>query len=130
MTPAKPRLRLTPPPPPRESAIQRSILEALRWEKDAAFWRNSTGAFRQEKSGRLYFFGLGVGSADIVGVVKTSGGVGRFVALECKREGGKLTSEQEMWLARVREAGGFACVVRSSREAQQAVLRARNGESQ
>jgi len=75
-------------------------------------WRNSTG-MASMGSGKLRF-GLAVGSADLVGLRRRDG---RFVALEVKAATGRVSPAQEAWLARVRECGGIAGVVRSGAEA-------------
>jgi hypothetical protein len=35
---------------------------------------------------------------------------GRFLAIECKAESGRLSSEQAVELARIRKSGGYTCV--------------------
>jgi len=49
------------------------------------------------------------GQADILGFMPD----GRFLAVECKASDGKLRPEQELFLGRVRRAGGVAIVARS-----------------
>lgn len=71
-------------------------------------------------NGNWVSYGLGVGGADIVGLVYT----GRLIALEVKAEKGKLRLEQKQWLEAIREMGGYACVVRNVEEALLAVERA------
>ena len=46
------------------------------------------------------------GIADVIGCYK-----GRFFALECKAGGNTTTALQEKELQKVRDRGGFACVV-------------------
>jgi hypothetical protein len=58
-----------------------------------------------------------VGSSDILGVLPG----GRFLAVECKAKGGKLSPEQERFLAEVRELGALALVVRGWEELDQAL---------
>jgi hypothetical protein len=81
--------------------------------------------------------GLGLGSADLVGIVNVAG-IGRAFCLEVKLPGGPgmgrrkgaLRPDQKRWLMQVRRFGGFACVVRSVDEAVAAVARCRAGESE
>lgn len=73
-------------------------------------WRNNTGALR-DKNGRMVRYGLR-GSADIIGILKD----GRFLAVECKREGGRVRSEQIEFLNRIKENGGVAGVVHNTDE--------------
>jgi hypothetical protein len=107
----------------KESQIQAAIRVALGKLPDVRLWRNHVGAV-QAIDGTTHRFGLAVGSADLVGILAPSG---RMIALECKSETGRLRPEQRAWLQLVRDAGGFAAVVRSAEEALAAVERARNG---
>lgn len=67
--------------------------------------------------------GLPPGVSDLVGWV-TMDGVARFLALECKAErGGRVSPDQERFLATVRAAGGLSAVVRSPEEALAAIAR-------
>ena len=84
-------------------------------------WRNNVGALRDEH-GRLVRYGLCPGSADLIGLQCLPSGLGRFVALEVKRPGGRLSDAQAAWLAVVEQMGGLAGVVRSVEEAE-ALLR-------
>lgn len=87
-------------------------------------FRNNTGVL-PDKHGRPIRFGLCKGSSDIIGIkpvriTKDMVGqvIGQFVALEVKTKTGKTTEDQEKFLARVKRAGGFACVVRSAGEVE------------
>ena len=122
-----------------ERDIQHQIREALGLEPDLCLWRNNSGVFDDGRGGKVRT-GLGVGSADLVGILQidhiTTGGgtriglnLGRFFALEIKTARGRTTDEQDQWLELVRRRGGFAAVVRSVQEAKQALERARRGES-
>jgi Holliday junction resolvase len=64
-----------------------------------------------DEAGVYYFFpathGYGrSGVPDIIACVS-----GRFLAIECKAEGGKTTALQEREMQRVRDAGGQAYVI-------------------
>jgi hypothetical protein len=73
--------------------------------------------------GRGITYGLGKGSADLVCIVPP---LGRWLCLELKRtKGGKVTPEQEAWLAGVRKYGAVAGVVRSPEEALELLAEAR-----
>lgn len=110
----------------KETPIQRSIRLALGAVDGCAFWRNNVG---QASFGTARVrYGLCVGSADLIGVVVTDYGVGRFCALETKSENGRLSTEQKMFLQLVRELGGFAAVVRSVDDAIEAVERCKRGD--
>jgi hypothetical protein len=73
-------------------------------------WNNPTGA-TQIAPNRWIRFGL-KGSSDILGVLPG----GRFMAIETKSKGGRLSSEQSAFLERIRGSGGVAVVVRSWQE--------------
>ncbi len=65
--------------------------------------------------GRGITYGLGKGSADLVCMVPP---MGRWLCVEVKRsKGGKLSPEQDKWLAEARSYGCVAGVVRSPEEA-------------
>lgn len=53
------------------------------------------------------------GIADIIGIYK-----GRYLAIEVKREDGKLSDKQWIFLQRVREVGGIAFVARSIKDVE------------
>ncbi len=112
-----------------EGKLSDAIREVLALERGLLLWRNSQGIIRQGK--RVYRTGLGVGSADLVGVITliAKRTWGRFIALEIKLPGEQPTDAQRAWLEHVRAHGGFAAVVRSVEEARAAVARARAGEA-
>jgi len=88
----------------KESAIQQLCrLEAAKM--GAVMWRNNVGKL-QDRNGRWVTYGLCVGSCDLVGIYKS-----RFVAMEIKKHGGRITPEQENFIRVVRENGGIAGVV-------------------
>jgi hypothetical protein len=99
-----------------ESAIMNDILTHLQ-RSCVLVWRNNTG----RRSGVRY--GLGVGSADLIGVVR-----GRMLAIEVKRPGGKPSADQITWMRVVNMHGGYAVVVTSVPEAIAAVRAAEAGE--
>ncbi len=96
-----------------ETQLSLAIREALLNTGRVLLWRNNTGKL-QDRTGRWITYGLGVGSADAVGVLK---GSGRFIAFEVKMPGKKLTPEQLAWHRIVNESGGLAVVVHSVDEA-------------
>ncbi len=102
-----------------EAQLSAAIRDALLATGRVLLWRNNTGKL-QDRTGRWVTYGLGVGGADLVGILR---GSGRFVAFEVKTDTGKLSPEQTAWHRVVNASGGFACVVRSVDEAM-AQLRA------
>ncbi len=75
-------------------------------------WRNNTG----EDTRTHVKYGLGVGSADLVGLIV---GTGQFVGVEVKTASGRLSTEQKAWLETIRKFGGRAEVMRTTAEAEQ-----------
>lgn len=127
---------------PLEREIQQQIRQALGLERDLVLWRNAMG-FAEVIDGnglRKLHYGLGVGSADLLGILRVPvvdtraphgiRAIGRFVGLEVKRPGEKLRPEQVTWAELVRGFGGFTTIVRSVDEAIAALERARNGGSE
>lgn len=106
----------------RETIIMRNIRLAVNRTGRARVVRNNVGL--DATSGVRY--GLGIGSADLVGMLRS----GRVFALEVKSGPGRLTTEQRAWIAAVRRWGGFATVVRSVEDALAALERAEAGASE
>ena len=97
-----------------ESIILDSCLHYLQ-VRGIYHWRNSTGAIRLGP-GRFMRFGK-VGSSDILGLLPG----GRFLAIECKAPGGRLSPEQVEFLERIRGLGGFAIVAKSFKDIDDAL---------
>lgn len=89
---------------------------------DVRVWRNNTGVADAFGGGGAVRYGLGVGSADLVGMVLP---FGRFLALEVKTKSGRVSADQLRWIETVRRFGGVACVVRCIEDARDAVEFAR-----
>lgn len=94
-----------------EANIQQEIRLALS-EIGCLVWRNNTGAYK-DKTGRLITYGLCKGSSDLIGIAPDA----RFLAVEVKKEGGRVRSEQLLFIEAVRRAGGIAGICRSADEA-------------
>ncbi len=107
-----------------EAQIVAKIRLALGRITDLGLFRNSVGVATEfdpkTHETRTIKYGLGVGSADLVGVLG-----GRFVGLEVKTPSGRLTPEQERWADMIRSKGGFVATVRSEAEAIAAIAEAR-----
>jgi hypothetical protein len=104
-----------------ETQLMVSIQEVVNVSGRARVWRNNTGALPAKGRGGRTFpirYGLGVGGADLVGLVL---GSGRFFALEVKLPGGTQSAEQIAWGRGVEGAGGFYRVVHSVDDAMLAV---------
>jgi hypothetical protein len=99
--------------PLREAEILQAVFSALVHSGRVICWRNNSGFGRTENGNKIRF-GLGIGSADIVGLVRPSG---RFVGFEIKTLVGRLSAEQAAWHRVVADAGGAVFTVRSPAEA-------------
>ncbi len=106
----------------RETQLMQAIRYAVNRTGRARLMRNSVG---YDAEARVRY-GLGVGSADLVGMLRG----GRVFVLEVKTASGRTTSEQQAWLDTVRRFGGFAAVVRSVDDALAALERAEAGADQ
>ena len=95
-----------------ETNILIAIHDAIALTGKCLLWRNNTGQY-----GRVRF-GLGVGGADLVGLVRPHG---RWFALEVKTPSGRLSKAQKNWARAVTDAGGFVACVRSVDEALMAL---------
>lgn len=92
----------------------REIRHAVNSSGKAVLWRNNIGW--DEIHGVKY--GLAKGSADLIGFIFSTG---QFLALEVKSRKGRLEPEQEAWLGFVNKNGGLASVVKSVKEALDAL---------
>lgn len=102
-----------------ESQTLAKVLDALSRSPHGLFWRNNSGKL-QDVRGRWVSFGLGLGSPDIVGILKPSG---RFIGIELKSDRGRVTPEQAAW-HRAAAAMGAIVVVAKSVEEVMAVIEA------
>ncbi len=104
----------------KETPLMRAIHDALVSTGDVLLWRNNTG---QATFGRARVrYGLGVGSADLIGVLRPSG---RAFAIEVKTSTGRMSPEQAAWHRAWTSAGGFVACVRSVEEALRALAEAK-----
>ncbi len=92
----------------KESRVQDVARVALS-RAGAVLWRNNVGTAEHwtPRGVQRVKYGLAEGSADLVGLLD-----GRFGAVEIKAHDGRISPEQEQWLALVRRNGGFATVLR------------------
>lgn len=96
----------------KESRVQDLARLALS-RAGACVFRNNVGTAQHwtERGVQRVEYGLAKGSADLVGLVD-----GRFFAVEVKAHAGRVSPEQEQWLAMIRRNGGFATVLRGPRD--------------
>ncbi len=93
----------------KETTLMHQIRSELNRTKKVRLWRNNTGMIGGVR------FGLAIGSADLIGVMKG----GTFVSIEVKTTKGRETPEQEIWRETVQSFGGIAFTCRSLEEAVQ-----------
>lgn len=103
----------------KESDFMRQVMIRATNE-GARVFRNQVGRY-QLLDGTYISSGLCVGSSDLIGwktVQVTPEMVGKkmavFVAIECKSDNGRLTTEQKNFIETVLNSGGIAFVVRPS----------------
>jgi hypothetical protein len=103
---------------PAESDVQRAVISYVRRRPEIAFaGRINTIAMRTETGRPIWSHTIGKGVSDIIGMFRS----GHWLALECKRPGGKPTPEQEQFIELVRSAGGCGAIVTSVDEAHMAI---------
>ena len=102
-----------------ETDILQSIRLALGKRPDVLIFRNNNGKL-QDKEGRWVTFGLGPGSADLIGFVTVSG-IAVFVAIEVKTRTGQPTVEQINFINAVLKSGGRAGIARSVEDAEKII---------
>lgn len=92
-----------------EGQIQGAIIDYLR-SIGAVVTRVNAGVrlIQDSNGGTRAFRGAEKGHADILACVG-----GRYIAIEVKTRRGRVSPEQEVFLQRVRDAGGCAFVARS-----------------
>ena len=89
-----------------ESDVMSAVMQVLD-AHNLLYTRNNVGAVRV-REGQFYRFGT-AGWSDIIGCTHD----GRFLAIECKRSGGKLSEKQKDFLERVNCEHGVGIVVDS-----------------
>jgi hypothetical protein len=100
-----------------ENKVKNEVMRYLKLRHIKA-WSNPSGAVRI-RPGKFMSFGL-KGSSDILGLLPG----GRFLAVECKAEHGRLSPEQRQFLADVKALGGLAVVAKSWRDIEAALMEA------
>jgi hypothetical protein len=103
-----------------ETTLQQQIRLALGTHPDTKLFRNQVGSLPDPRTGRLVTFGLARGSADLIGwrsITITPDMVGTtvaiFASIEVKTPTGRVSPQQQTWMAVVQGAGGIAGVARS-----------------
>jgi hypothetical protein len=96
----------------KERDVLKACLDYLKLRGIPAVRVNGGGMHAPGPGGRTRYvrFTSTPGCADILAVLPPAG---RFAGIEVKRPGGRLTADQESFLAAVRRAGGLGLVVHS-----------------
>ncbi len=106
-------------PSVKETAIQRCILDNLRWRGLLAF-RCQPASIPIRKGKAILGFRRGdpfnVGIPDIICAIE-----GRFVGIEVKSESGRQSPEQIEWQRRIEKAGGTYVLARSWEDVSAAI---------
>ena len=89
---------------PKESEIQKAILDYLRLRGIFCWKTNNVGIFKQS-TGRYIKVGVG-GISDIIGITPQ----GRLIAVEVKRKGKSPTPEQKLFLEQIIAKKGIGFV--------------------
>jgi hypothetical protein len=100
-----------------ENRVKAEVIKYLKLRQIKA-WSNPSGTV-QIRSGKFMSFGL-KGSSDILGLLPG----GRFLAIECKSERGRLSPEQRDFLADIAALGGLAIIAGSYKDIDQALRKA------
>lgn len=96
-----------------EAQLMLAIRDSLLATGRVMLWRNNVGQL-QDRTGRWVKYGIGVGSPDLVGMLRPDG---RFFAVEVKLPGEKPTPEQLAWHRAARASGALVIVAHSVDEA-------------
>ena len=97
-----------------ETSLMRAIHDTLV-ASGVTLWRNNCGVAKWDNGARTRY-GLGLGSADLVGCYK-----GRFIAIEVKATTGQ-SDAQVCWQRAVERAGGLYVLAYDVETAVRAVL--------
>ena len=103
-----------------EGDLIRSCLDYLAAKKIMAFRVNTMGVYDPSIGMHRKFTGM-KGVSDILGIINV-GGVGRFFSCECKIKPRKPTEDQELFMEKVTENGGYALLVYSIDELEKDIV--------
>lgn len=93
----------------KESHIQKAILDYLKYKKILRFKHRNVGIYKKSTNSYIPLAYGEKGISDIIGCMPD----GRFLAIEVKKEGGKLTPEQAEFLEKVRNQNGIGILAYS-----------------
>lgn len=104
-----PKAKTFKQPPPKESAVLNHCIRYL-WMRGCFVWRNNTGQWKDGKGNRISYGAKG--SPDILGVLPN----GRFIGVECKRQGRKAEPHQLAFGEKITANNGIYIVAHSMDE--------------
>lgn len=93
----------------QEREIQKSILDYLSLRKINAWRTNSGISFSSYKEKQFITRLAPRGTSDIIGFLND----GRFLGIEVKKPGGKVSDDQDIFLNKINRAGGVGFVAYS-----------------
>jgi len=95
---------------PKESEIQKAILDYFAHFKYTKVWRNNSGTAQVKLGKNEYWMKLAPkGTPDLIGYLPD----GRFLGIEVKRPGQHATKEQQEFLDELNARGGLGFVAHS-----------------
>ncbi len=105
-----------------EQAIQKQILDYLRYKLQGHLLLEEQHSWHLPKARNTYIPSHAPGASDILGILKG----GRFLATEVKSKKGRVSPQQEQFLAEIEARGGVAFVARSVEEVEKLLLPVRS----
>jgi len=100
---------------PKESEVQATILQWLLLKKIFCWRNNTTGIYDPYKKTFRFNPYVLKGIADILGILPD----GKFLAIEVKRPGGKLSEWQTAFLQAIQQYGGIAFMAEDVKDVEE-----------
>lgn len=118
-----------------EARILHEVRAWLARQPDVSIHRNNVGGL-PDRNGTIVTYGLATGSSDLIGSLTCTVDAhpaihlffARALAIEVKTATGRLTEDQERFLAEKKRIGWIAGVVRSVADAEELIGKARRWE--
>jgi hypothetical protein len=101
--------------------LKNEIRVALGSLPHVLIFNNESGSTMSDDGDRWISYGVGSGGADLIGICRLPIGIGRWFSLEVKTGNAVLTKKQKLNQNLVMMYGGFAAVVHSVAEAEEAI---------
>lgn len=107
-----------------EKQLQAKIRDAMNRTGKCRIFSSPTGMLPNGRGGYMRF-GLTTGGSDLVGLLKPSG---RWLSIEVKLPGGKISPEQLIFQKTIRNFGGVSEICYSVEDALEVLDKTINGE--